>query len=153
MKIRHLYILILFFCSGCSELINVTGTIINRINNPDNISKEIIISALNTKGQMIPNIKISLLKDKDSLLVFSPAFTNSKMPSVFNLPDDQINPLSSETKNLIVIADHPYIGSFHQTIPLSKIYEEHTLIIEIYLPYEKDTVSEVPYSTYRTFKY
>lgn len=150
---KYIVILILILFTGCNEIINITGIFINRTVNNERASKEIILAVLNFNGKTVSNFKISILEDKDSVLIFTPLYTSKHNTTRLNFPDEQINPIKSENNNLIVIAEHPYIGTFQQTIPVTKLYESEPIIIEFNIGNVADSLQAPPSHLYKEYKY
>ncbi len=143
----------LSFITGCNELINISGIFINRAVNHENINKELILSVRSVSGKSISDFKISILNETDSLLIFNPQYTSTAAALNFQFQDEQINPLNTETKNLIIIAEHPYIGTFQQIIPITKLYQAEPIIIEFYIGEVQDSLPKPPLNLYKEYKY
>lgn len=129
MKIKYFYILLVLFY-GCNEFIDITGKFINRLNNTNSPVYSLTVSILNTQSQFLPNILVSIIDDHDSLLIVSPKFTNSNGSITFSLPDEQVRDISPEAKNLIIIAEHPDIGTYFNVISISGLSNDQNLINE-----------------------
>jgi len=151
MKKFAIILLLMVLFNGCEEIIDSTGILLNRLRNNEAVNKDITVSVLNTYGKFVPGFRISVLSDSDSLLLFYPKNTNSGSPVVFNLPDEQVNPFKKETMNIIIYAEHPYIGMFQQIIPVSNLYDNELLIIEFLPGYSSDTLTVAPSYLYRHF--
>jgi len=91
------------------------------------------VTAKNPKSQLLPNILVSVIDDRDSVFVLTPKFTDAGNPVIFNFPEDQIHSISSKASNLVIIIEHPAIGYTTQLIPVSKVYSSSNLNIEFQL--------------------
>lgn len=147
---RTLIILLIIF-AGCNEIIDIGGIIINRLNN-EKLDAEIFISVKNSKEKYIPNLKISILRDNDSVAIADHRITGTENPLKITLPDEQVNPVSEKTQNIIVIAEHPLVGMFQQQIPLNTITFSKIHFVEFYAGDIPDTLSIAPPYLYKQFK-
>ncbi|MEO8511935.1 MAG: hypothetical protein ABI543_00115 [Ignavibacteria bacterium] len=145
--------------SGCNEFIDLTGKFINRLNDTSNSIINLTVSVRNLQSEALPNMLVSIIDDHDSLLITSPKFTNSFSTIHFSLPDEQVRGISPEAQNLIIIAEHPDIGTYINVISASGISDQHFIsefIIDI--PQEvllKSVIENYPFynKTQKKFMY
>ncbi len=149
---KFIFYIILFSCTGCNELINLSGVYLNRISNSNELSGRILVSVKNSDGKVIPNIKISIIEDKDSLMITPSQFTSNTIQQ-FIFPDEQINSIRPESNNLIILAEHPYYGIFERSVRLADLWNDSLLFVEYELDNIPDTIDTAPIGLYKKLKY
>lgn len=140
MKLNYFYILIFLFISGCNEFIDLTGKFINRINDTGNSNYTLSVSVHNLQNESLPNVLVYIVDDYDSLLIVSPKFTDLKSNIVFSLPDEQVRNISPEAQNLIIIAEHPDIGTYNNITPVSGLSIDHNNTSEFIFDVQPDSL-------------
>lgn len=150
MKTKFLYILIIFLFSGCNEFIDLTGKFINRLNDTKNLNIFIKVSVTNLQTEHLSNILISIIDDQDSVFITPSKFTNDSKYSTFTLPDEQVNIISEEAQNIIIVAEHPEFGILFNKIPLNVLYERSNITCEFMLDLnpayiKKKNIREFPF--------
>lgn len=149
---KKLLIIIILLVQGCSNIIDIGGIFINRLNN-DTFECDIFISVINTQSKNIPDFRISVLRDNDSLSLTSQRISVTQNPVKIIFPDEQLNPILAETHNLIIIAEHPYIGTFQQLVPVTKLNEAEPIIIEYNIGDVQDSLPKPPLNLYKEYKF
>ena len=142
--------LVLF--AGCSELVEYGGILINSVNDYC-YNADVYISISNTGNQQLSNFNISVIRDNDSLSISVRKISSSYYVTKISFPDEQIYPASSETRFVTVFAEHPYIGSFQQIIPVEILTENNPVFIEFNAGDIPDTLSPLPPYYYKQFNY
>lgn len=126
---KAIFILLILFC-GCREIVDISGILLNRLNN-DKTEAEFFIKVNNFTGDStLPNFLVHVIRDNDSVSVVSPKMTYSNQILHITLPDEQINPLNEQTQNIIITAEHPGCGILYYPVNLTNLPK--TNFIEFY---------------------
>ena len=149
---KKIFFLLLLLLPGCSELVQYGGILINSIN--DNCYTAIIyISISNTNNIQLSNFNICVIRDNDLLCISDRKISGSNRVTRISFPEELISPITSETKFITVIAEHPYIGSFHQNILLDDLNKNSPIYIDFCAGEIPDTLSPLPQNYFRQFIY
>ena len=133
-----LLITVLIYLPGCSDMINISGAIMNGVNtDKGNKFPPIRVSVTPGSGKLLKNFQISIIELPDSVCLFSPVLSSDLGPAVFVFNENQINPIKNDSTNILVIAYHPSIGEFTSIITLQELKLNKPQFIEF-------DVGEVP---------
>lgn len=117
-----LLITVLIYIAGCSDMINITGAMINGVNaDKENKFPPIRVSVTSGSGELLKNFQISIIELPDSVYLFTPVMSSDLGPAVFVFNENQINPIKNDSTDILVIAYHPSIGVFTSTITLEEL--------------------------------
>lgn len=147
-----LTVLILFALnSGCNEVVHITGTFINSLNNKNEIHGLFFVVCKDLNGRPCQFINITLLSNNDSTMVSDSKLTNTKGVATFSFPDCQVNSINPDSHTLNVIAQHPEIGSHTSSVEISNLIRNEFYVLELNFDVNSESLKKVPPYQYDSY--
>lgn len=145
---KAIFISLILFC-GCREIVDIGGIFLNRLNN-DKTEAEFFIKINNiSSDSTLPNFLIHIIRDDDSVSIVSPKMTTINQILHISLPDEQINPLTEQTQNIIVTAEYPGMGTLISQIALINLSKINQ--IDFFTGLEVNSVPKISYRKYKFY--
>jgi hypothetical protein len=149
---KYLFIItlgLIFLAAGCSEVVNIAGIFINRLNIQEPGSKVIIVSVKNADSIFIPNFEITVKENYGNKCITGSRFSNFQYPVIINLPDEQINTIPPEAAALIFSIYHPLTGELMQEVLIDKFNSGEVFEVNFVLSLKPDEVKRFPILKYK----